>query len=31
MTGNAQKDACMLTNPRTAKDAEVAAMYKAAL
>ena len=31
MTGNAQKDACMLTNPRLAKDDEVAAMYKAAL
>ncbi len=31
MTGNAQKDACMLTNPRKAKDAEIAALYKAAL
>ena len=31
MTGNAQKDACMLTNPRRAKDAEIAAIFKAAL
>lgn len=31
MTGNAQKDACMLTNPRRATDAEVAAIFKAAL
>ncbi len=31
MTGNAQKDACMLTNPRKANDKEVAAMYKAAM
>lgn len=31
MTGNAQKDACMLTSPRLAKDAEVSALYKAAL
>ncbi len=31
MTGNAQKDACGLTNPRTMSDAAVAAIYKAAL
>jgi alcohol dehydrogenase len=31
MTGNAQKDACGLTNPRTPKDADVRAIYKAAL
>jgi alcohol dehydrogenase len=31
MTGNAQKDACGLTNPRTPKDADVKAIYKAAL
>jgi alcohol dehydrogenase len=31
MTGNAQKDACGLTNPRCMKDADVAAIYKAAL
>jgi alcohol dehydrogenase len=31
MTGNAQKDACGLTNPRKLKDAEVAAIYEAAL
>ena len=31
MTGNAQKDACMLTNPRLAKDADIVAIYKAAL
>ena len=31
MTGNAQKDACGLTNPRTMTDAAVAAIYKAAL
>lgn len=31
MTGNAQKDACMLTNPRRATDDEVAAIFKAAL
>ncbi len=31
MTGNAQKDACGLTNPRTPKDADVIAIYKAAL
>ena len=31
MTGNAQKDACGFTNPRTPKDADVVAIYKAAL
>lgn len=31
MTGNAQKDACGLTNPRRPSDDEVAAIYKAAL
>ncbi len=31
MTGNAQKDACGLTNPRKRKDADVAAIYEAAL
>ncbi|WP_028579000.1 iron-containing alcohol dehydrogenase [Desulfogranum japonicum] len=31
MTANAQKDACGLTNPRTPKDMDVAAIYKAAL
>lgn len=31
MTGNAQKDACGLTNPRTPKDSDVAAIYKAAM
>ena len=31
MTGNAQKDACAITNPRKMKDAEVAAIYQAAL
>ncbi|NCD26040.1 MAG: iron-containing alcohol dehydrogenase [Deltaproteobacteria bacterium] len=31
MTGNAQKDACGLTNPRKMKDADVAAIYEAAL
>ena len=31
MTGNAQKDACMLTNPRTATDAQVTAIYMAAM
>jgi len=31
MTGNAQKDACGLTNPRCPKDADVMAIYKAAL
>jgi alcohol dehydrogenase len=31
MTGNAQKDACGLTNPRAVKDADVKAIYKAAL
>jgi alcohol dehydrogenase len=31
MTGNAQKDACGMTNPRTPKDADVKAIYKAAL
>ncbi|WP_027183051.1 iron-containing alcohol dehydrogenase [Desulfovibrio inopinatus] len=31
MTGNAQKDACGLTNPRCPKDADVTAIYTAAL
>jgi alcohol dehydrogenase len=31
MTGNAQKDACGLTNPRKLRDADVAAIYEAAL
>ncbi len=31
MTGNAQKDACMLTNPRKARDADVTAIYKEAM
>ncbi len=31
MTANAQKDACGLTNPRCPKDADVAAIYEAAL
>ena len=31
MTGNAQKDACGLTNPRRAADADISAIYKAAL
>jgi alcohol dehydrogenase len=31
MTGNAQKDACMLTNPRMATDAQVTAIYLAAM
>ncbi len=31
MTGNAQKDACGFTNPRTPRDIDVAAIYKAAL
>jgi len=31
MTGNAQKDACGLTNPRTPSNKDVAAIYKAAL
>ncbi len=31
MTGNAQKDACGLTNPRLPKDIEVEAIYTAAL
>lgn len=31
MVGNAQKDACALTNPRTLKDADVKAIYTAAL
>ncbi len=31
MTGNAQKDACMLTNPRQAKDDQITAMYLAAM
>ncbi len=31
MTGNAQKDACGMTNPRTPNDNDVKAIYKAAL
>ncbi|GAB6060311.1 iron-containing alcohol dehydrogenase [Desulfonatronum parangueonense] len=31
MTGNAQKDACGFTNPRCPKDADVTAIYEAAL
>ncbi|MGB3211128.1 MAG: iron-containing alcohol dehydrogenase [Desulforhopalus sp.] len=31
MTGNAQKDACGMTNPRTPNDDDVKAIYKAAL
>lgn len=31
MTKNAQRDACMLTNPRKAKDDQIAAIYQAAL
>ena len=31
MTGNAQKDACGLTNPRCPKDVDVKAIYTAAL
>ena len=31
MAGNAQKDACGLTNPRCPKDADVIAIYTAAL
>jgi Alcohol dehydrogenase, class IV len=31
MTGNAQKDACMLTNPRIATDAQVTAIFMAAM
>lgn len=31
MTGNAQKDACMLTNPRKATDEDVAEMYRLAM
>ena len=31
MTGNAQKDACGLTNPRRPTDADVIAIYTAAL
>jgi alcohol dehydrogenase len=31
MTANAQKDACGLTNPRCLKDADVTAIYEAAL
>lgn len=31
MTGNAQKDACGLTNPRLPKDADVEAIYMAAM
>jgi alcohol dehydrogenase len=31
MTGNAQKDACGLTNPRKMRDEDVATIYEAAL
>ena len=31
MTKNAQKDACGLTNPRCPTDADVAAIYEAAM
>lgn len=31
MAENAQKDACMLTNPRKANHAQVVAMFKAAM
>ncbi|MPM61664.1 1,3-propanediol dehydrogenase [bioreactor metagenome] len=31
MTANAQKDVCCFTNPRTMTDADVAAVYKAAM
>jgi alcohol dehydrogenase len=31
MAGNAQKDACMLTNPRTATLDQVIGIYKAAM
>ena len=31
MTKNAQRDACMLTNPRKANDAQIAAIYQSAL
>ncbi|WP_111859668.1 iron-dependent methanol dehydrogenase [Acinetobacter sp. CFCC 10889] len=31
MTSNAQKDACMLTNPRKATDAQVIAIFEAAM
>lgn len=31
MTANAQKDACMLTNPRKATDAQVIALFEAAM
>jgi len=31
MTGNAQKDACGMTNPRTPSDDDVKAIYQAAL
>lgn len=31
MTSNAQKDACMLTNPRKATDAQVVAIFEAAM
>jgi len=31
MTGNAQKDACGLTNPRCPRDADVMAIYEAAM
>ena len=31
MAQNAQKDATMLTNPRTANEGQIIAMYKAAI
>lgn len=31
MTGNAQKDVCMLTNPRRASDKEISAIFMAAM
>lgn len=31
MTSNAQKDACMLTNPRKATDAQVIAIFESAM
>lgn len=31
MTSNAQKDACMLTNPRKATDAQVISIFEAAM
>lgn len=31
MTGNAQKDACAITNPRKMRDADVMAIFKAAM